>query len=121
MIGFVGLIRQDHGQGEVGWALAAEHRGQGYATEAAGALIAYGFYSLGLRRIHADTGIDNLASMRMMERLGMRREGLLRCAVYEEGKWVDRVAYGILADEWRDAGASGRLDARLEDPAQLGG
>ena len=103
VIGFVGMICEDNGQGEVGWAFGAEYRGQGYATEAAGALVAYGFSSLGLRRIHADTGIDNLASMRMMERLGMRREGLLRGAVYEEGEWVDRVAYAILVDEWCDA------------------
>ena len=109
VIGLVGMIRKDHGQGEVGWAFGVEYRGQGYATEAARALMPYGFNALGLRRIHADTGIDNQASMRMMERLEMRREGLLRGAVYEEGKWVDRVAYAILADEWCDAGASGRL------------
>ncbi len=106
VIGLLGLIRQDHGQGEMGWALGVEYRGQGYATEAARALMDYGFNSLGLHRIHADTGTDNLASCRMMERLGMRREGLLRGAVYEEGQWVDRYVYGVLADEWRDAGAS---------------
>jgi ribosomal-protein-alanine N-acetyltransferase len=102
VIGFLGFIRQDHGQGEMGWALGEEYRGQGYATEAARALMDYGFTSLGLHRIHADTGTDNAASWRIMERLGMRREGLLRGAVYEEGKWVDRYVYGILVDEWRD-------------------
>ena len=107
VIGLVGLICQDHGQGEMGWALGVEYRGQGYATEAARALMDYGFTSLGLHRIHADTNTDNLASRRIMERLGMRREGLLRGAVYEDGKWVDRTVYGLLADEWRDAGTSG--------------
>jgi RimJ/RimL family protein N-acetyltransferase len=107
VIGFLGFISQDHRQGELGWALAEEYRGQGYATEAARALMAYGFNALGLHRIHADTSTGNTASWRMMERLGMRREGLLRGAVYEEGKWVDRYVYGILADEWRDVGASG--------------
>jgi len=107
VIGFVGFIYQDSGQGEMGWALGEEYRGQGYATEAARALMDYGFNSLGLHRIHADTGTDNVASWRIMERLGMRREGLLRGAVYEEGKWVDRYVYGMLADEWRDAGALG--------------
>ena len=106
VIGLVGLICQDHGQGEMGWALGVEYRGQGYATEAARALMDYGFTSLGLHRIHADTNTDNLASRRIMERLGMRREGLLRGAVYEDGKWVDRTVYGLLADEWRDAGTS---------------
>jgi len=59
----------------------------------------YGFKSLGLHRIHADTSTENPASWRIMERLGMRREGLLRGAVYEEGKWVDRYVYGVLVDE----------------------
>jgi RimJ/RimL family protein N-acetyltransferase len=107
VIGLLGLICQDHRQGEIGWALGVEYRGQGYATEAARALMDYGFNSLGLHRIHADTSSDNLASWRIMERLGMRQEALLRGSVYEEGKWVDRYIYGMLADEWRDTGASG--------------
>jgi RimJ/RimL family protein N-acetyltransferase len=107
VIGLLGLICRDPGQGEIGWALGVEYRGQGYATEAARALMDYGFNSLGLHRIHADTNSDNLASWRIMERLGMRREALLRGSVYEEGKWLDRYIYGMLADEWRDAGASG--------------
>ena len=102
VIGLLGLIRGDHRQGEMGWALGAEYRGQGYATEAASALMDYGFNSLGLHRIHADTNSDNRASRRVMERLGMRREAQLRDAVYDEGKWLDRVIYGILADEWRE-------------------
>ena len=107
VIGLLGLIRRDPRQGEVGWALAAEYRGQGYATEAAGALIDYGFTKLGLHRIHADTNSDKLASLRLMERLGMRREAQLREAVWAEGKWLDRVIHGILADEWREPGVSG--------------
>ena len=107
VIGFLGLICQDQGQAEIGWALGVDYRGRGYATEAARALMDYGVNSLGLHRIHADTGTGNHASWKMMERLGMRREGLLRGAVYEEGKWVDRVVYGLLAGEWREPEASG--------------
>ncbi len=70
VIGLVGLICQDHGQGEMGWALGVEHRGQGYATEAARALMDYGFNSLGLHRIYADTNSDNLASWRVFDRTG---------------------------------------------------
>jgi len=101
VIGLLGLICGDHRQGEMGWALGVEYRGRGYATEAARVLMDYGFNSLGLHRIHADTNRDNLASCRVMERLGMRREAQLRDAVHEDGKWVDRVIYGILAEEWR--------------------
>lgn len=107
VIGLMGMIRRDHRQGEIGWGLGVEYRGQGYATEAARALMDYGFHSLGLYRIHADTNSDNLASWRIMERIGMRREALLRGSVYEEGKWLDRYIYGMLADEWCDTGASG--------------
>ena len=107
VIGFLGFICQNHRQGEMGWGLGVEHRGLGYATEAARAVMGYGFESLGLHRIHADTSTDNLASWRIMERLGMRREGLLRGVAYEEGEWQDRYIYGLLADEWRDARASG--------------
>jgi ribosomal-protein-alanine N-acetyltransferase len=105
VIGLLGLIRQDQRQGEMGWVLGVEYRGQGYATEAARALMDYGFNSLGLHRIQADTSTDNPAAWRVMERLGMRREGMLRGAVYEGGKWVDRYVYGVLADEWHYAGA----------------
>jgi RimJ/RimL family protein N-acetyltransferase len=61
---------------EVGlfWALAPEQRGRGYATEAARALIRYGFETLRLRRIVATTSHDNPASVAVMERLGMRVE-----------------------------------------------
>ena len=107
VIGLVGLIRRDHRQGEIGWALAAGYRGQGYATEAASALMDYGFTALGLHRIHADTNGDNSASIGVMERLGMRREAQLREAVCAGGTWLDRVIYGILADEWREPGAPG--------------
>ena len=110
VIGLVGLIRRDHRQGEIGWALAADYRGHGYAAEAAMAMIDYGFSSLGLHRIHADTNSDNRASRRVMERLGMRKEAQLREAVREKGKWLDRCIYGILAGEWREAGASGNAD-----------
>jgi RimJ/RimL family protein N-acetyltransferase len=106
VIGLLGMIRRDHLQAEVGWGLGVEYRGQGYATEAASALIDYGFGSLGLHRIYADTSSDNMASWRVMERLGMRREGLLRGSVYKEGKWLDTIIYGMLEDEWRGTEAS---------------
>ena len=104
VIGFLGLICQDHAQGEIGWALGVDYRGQGYATEAARALMDYGFHVLGLHRIYADTSSDNMASRKVMERLGMRQEALLRGAVHREGKWLDEAVYGMLADEWRAGG-----------------
>jgi RimJ/RimL family protein N-acetyltransferase len=101
LIGFIGLIRKDHKQGEIGWALSVDYRGNGYATEAARALISYGFEKLDLHRIFADTSNINVPSWKMMERLGMRREGHYRESEFRDDQWIDVLVYAILADEWR--------------------
>ena len=100
VIGLLSLICKEHRQGAIGWALGIKYRGQGYATEAATALMEYGFALLGLHRIFADTSSSNTGSLQVMERLGMRREGCLREATFEDGEWQDTMIYGILADEW---------------------
>jgi len=100
IIGLLGLIRKNHRQGEVGWALHVGYRGKGYASEAARALISYGFEELGLHRIFADTSSINVESLQVMERLGMRREGHHPESELRDGKWIDIVVYAILADEW---------------------
>lgn len=100
VVGLLSLVRRDPYQAEIGWALGVEYRGHGYATEAATALMTYGFTSLGLHRIQADTRAANAGSRQVMERLGMRREALLREAEYRDGAWQDLVIYAALADEW---------------------
>jgi len=100
IIGFVGLIRKSHLQAEVGWALHIGFRGKGYATEAVRALISYAFDKLALHRIWADTSNINIPSIKVMERLGMRREGHYRESEFQDGHWVDLLVYAILVDEW---------------------
>ncbi|MEE9441736.1 MAG: GNAT family N-acetyltransferase [candidate division Zixibacteria bacterium] len=100
VMGLLTLICRDQKQGAIGWALGTEYRGQGYATEGAKALMNYGFRSLDLHRIQADTSSGNSASWKIMESLGMRREAQLREAVYEESEWWDKYIYALLADEW---------------------
>jgi RimJ/RimL family protein N-acetyltransferase len=78
-IGFVGLARPAFEAAftpcvEVGWRLARAHHGRGYATEAARAAVDFGFDRLGLDEIVSFTSVDNLASRRVMEKLGMRRD-----------------------------------------------
>ena len=102
VMGLVSLVCKDHRQGQCGWSLGIEYRGQGYATEAARGLFSYGFMVLGLHRISADTTSANPASWRLMERLGMRREAHLREAEFRDGEWIDYFIYGILADEWQN-------------------
>jgi RimJ/RimL family protein N-acetyltransferase len=100
VIGLLGLKCQDHRQGMIGWGLATEYRGHGYATEGARALITLGFSELGLHRIYATTSHVNKPSWRVMERLGMRREARLREAEFRDGAWIDVLIYAVLADEW---------------------
>lgn len=74
----LGVIRSgEQRQGTIGWLLGRQYQGQGLATEAARALMTYGFDHLGLHRIAARTGSDNERSWRLMERIGMRREAHL--------------------------------------------
>jgi len=91
-------------EAEIGWALDPGHRGHGYATEAAGELVRICFEELGVRRMVASAFADNEASVRIMERLGMRCETRgTRTSLHRERGWVDNVGYALLADEWRGA------------------
>jgi RimJ/RimL family protein N-acetyltransferase len=100
VIGLLTLVNRDHRQGEIGWALGIEYRGRGYATEGAFAQMNYGFRTLGLHRIHAETSSTNQASLKVMERIGMRREARLREAVSHAGKYTDKVIYACTSDEF---------------------
>ena len=88
-------------QAEVGWAFDPAHQGRGYATEAVGALLRLCFEELGVRRVVALAFADNAPSLRVMEKVGMRREALLvKESLHRELGWVDGVSYALLADEW---------------------
>ena len=92
-------------QAELGWVIDPAHAGQGYATEAAGALLRICFEGLGLRRVIAQCFADNAASWRIMEKLGMRRETYtVKESLHRSGEWLDGMAYAILAEEWRARG-----------------
>lgn len=89
-----------HKQGMVGWAFDCAFQGQGYATEAARALIDNGFAQLGLHRISVRTGADNVPSWHLMERLGMRREAHFIQSHVIDDQWRDEYVYAVLAAEW---------------------
>jgi RimJ/RimL family protein N-acetyltransferase len=88
----------------MGWALGIDFRGNGYVTEAARALIQYGFCELNLHRMYAKTSNINAASWKVMERVGMRKETQLREAELRDGKWIDVGIYAILGEEWLNQG-----------------
>jgi RimJ/RimL family protein N-acetyltransferase len=89
------------GQGEIGWTLAPEARGKGYAAEAADAVLKLGFGELGMHRIEAKLDALNTASAALCERLGLRLEARFVDKWHYKGQWATEVVYAILEDEWR--------------------
>ena len=84
----------------IAYALHKEHWGKGLVPEAATALMDWGFTKLGLAKIFAGAEAPNIQSQRVMEKVGMKREALLRSHnIGREGR-VDNVLYGILREEW---------------------
>jgi RimJ/RimL family protein N-acetyltransferase len=94
------LRSRAHRSAELGYVLHPAHQGRGLATEAATALLRLGFDDHGLHRITAKCSARNAASARLMERLGMRREGHLLGARLVKGEWCDELVYAMLAGEW---------------------
>ncbi|WP_018252523.1 GNAT family N-acetyltransferase [Salinispora mooreana] len=110
VIGTVSLdVRNSMGQpgtppgteAEIGYIFDPKYGGHGYATEAVSAMLAHAFDRLGLRRITAGCYADNLPSVRLLEKLGMRREQHgVGDSWHAELGWVDGYTYALLADEW---------------------
>jgi RimJ/RimL family protein N-acetyltransferase len=100
LVGAVGLeISKEHARAELGYWIGKEFWGRGLATEAARAIINYGFESLGLNRIHAQHQTRNPASGRVMAKLGMRHEGTLRRHIQKWGTFEDVEVCGILRSD----------------------
>ena len=95
-----GLDGHDGRQAEVGWVFTPAVAGQGYATEAARALVQAAFEDVGVHRVWAQLEPENSASSRVCERLGMRREALFQRASWFKERWTDLAVYAVLADEW---------------------
>ena len=92
-------------QGEVGWVVRPYCRGRGLGTEIRRAMLDLAFGSLNLHRVYAQCRVENRASRRIMEKLRMREEGILRENVFARGLWWSSVQCSILAAEYaaRDA------------------
>ena len=84
----------------VGITLAREHQRRGLASEGLSCLFDHLFSKTDVRRIVGDTDPENVASWRLLERLGMRREGHLRQNLWFKGRWADSYVYAILREEW---------------------
>lgn len=99
------IVNAAHGHAELGYFLDPSAWNQGYATEAARAMLRLGFEALGLHRIFAVHFGGNPASGKVMKKAGMRHEGCRRQHVKKNGAFVDIEQYGVLRGEWKEAGA----------------
>jgi ribosomal-protein-alanine N-acetyltransferase len=115
LMGAIGLVvSRANACAELGYWIAKPHWQHGYCTEAAQAMVAFGFEALGLHRVEARHFVRNPASGRVMQKLGMTPEGIQREAVRKWDRFEDLAVYAILASEWgpgrtgEDASAASR-------------
>ncbi|MCG8639342.1 MAG: GNAT family N-acetyltransferase, partial [Desulfobacterales bacterium] len=84
---------------EIGYALHPDHWGNGYASEAAKLLLKYAFENLNAHKVVGFCNADNKKSASLMERIGMKRDGILREGRILNNKWYDEYVYSILDKE----------------------
>ena len=101
LIGTIGFMwwNQEYRSAEVGYSLSRAYWNQGLMTEALGAVIKFGFEEMNLNRIEAQHETTNPASGRVMEKVGMKKEGVLRQRLRNKGKFVDVALYSVLRGE----------------------
>lgn len=86
---------------EIGWVFNPRFQNKGYGSEAAKSVLKYGFEELKLHRIIATCQPENKASYRVMEKIGMRREGYFKKCIPQGDGWWDEYYYAILEEEWK--------------------
>jgi len=101
LVGSMGLeVRPEHDRAELGYWIGRPYWGKGYATEAAKAVVRFGFCNLRLNRLEAHHFTRNPASGRVLEKIGMRRESLRRQAVKKWGEYQDIIVYAMLREDF---------------------
>lgn len=102
LIGDIGIhfFDVDRYQVEIGCTLSKDYHGKGFANEALKAMINYLFNDLNKQRITCSIDPLNQASIKMVERLGFRKEAHFKQSILIDGEWYDDVVYAILKDEW---------------------
>lgn len=102
LLGAIGLTLDAVNQSaELGYWIGKPYWGRGYATEAARALVRFGFEKLGLNRIYAHHFAHNPASGRVLQKAGLSREGYLPQAIRKWDQFVDLVLYGVVRENWQ--------------------
>ena len=102
---FIGLIALNIGKpkyqsAEVWYKINPKYWGKGYATEALTMLLDFSFNALKLHRIEAGCAVDNIGSVKVLEKVGMTREGMKRKKLPIRGEWKDNYFYAILDEDF---------------------
>lgn len=101
-LGVVGLhLQQQHNSAEMGYWVGRPYWGSGYCTEAAERVLQFAFEELGLNRVYAAAMTRNPGSYKVMEKLGMKHEGVLRSHIRKGDVYEDLTYYGVLRNEFR--------------------
>ena len=100
-IGYHQWVKAGGYHARVGYDLAAAHRRRGIMTEALGVVLRYGFEMMRLNKVEACTDARNVASIRLLEKLGFHQDGVLRENTYFHGRFIDEAVFSLLAGEWR--------------------
>jgi ribosomal-protein-alanine N-acetyltransferase len=87
---------------EIGYSLVPSERGKGYCTEAVRVIVDYLFLSKDIERIQACTDLRNLASQKVLENVGFKREGMMRRYLFIRGAWRDACLYSIIREDWKE-------------------
>ena len=102
LVGAISLrLELGHKRAELGYWIGVPYWGRGYATEAAGAMVEYGFNELGLNRIHARHLARNPTSGRVLEKAGLTHEGFHRAHILKNGRFEDIHSFAVLRADYR--------------------
>jgi ribosomal-protein-alanine N-acetyltransferase len=100
IVGQVSLSRMMHpAVASLGFGVASQRVGQGYATEMTARMLAFGFEDIRVNRITAEVAIENQPSLRVVEKIGLSREGVARECIFAQGRWWTEAQYARLASE----------------------
>ena len=100
-IGLV-VLELEGGVQELGYGVIPNERRKGYCTEAVKIVVDYLFLSKPIVRIQAHTNVRNKASQRVLEKVGFKKEGIVRNRIFIRGKWRDEFLCSILREEWKE-------------------
>ncbi|ANS75276.1 ribosomal-protein-serine acetyltransferase [Paenibacillus yonginensis] len=103
LIGSIGFLffDFDNKKTEIGYWIDKEYEGHGLISKTIKVLIEYAFKDLGLNKIEIGMAVQNLRSRAIPEKLGFKHEGTIRDYEYINGKYLDRMIYGLKANEWK--------------------